>query len=83
MTGRNSCPPEWVAQLQQLIEVLGMTGTGVPLQRWCDAAGQVQGFAGVVYNGGRHQVIVLKFDAQMQPVATFVLPLQPCSVGAC
>jgi hypothetical protein len=84
MTGRNGCPPEWAQQLENLIGALATQGcAGVPLQVLCDAAGQAQGFAGVVYNCVSNQVLVLKFDSQMQQIATFATQLAACPPGGC
>lgn len=87
-TGRNSCPPEWATQLTNLIGAIsgapsGHPVTGLPLQPLCDAAGVTVGYAAAVYNGGTNQVTVLRFDANLQPVATLATNLHPCPTGGC
>lgn len=72
MTGRNSCPPAWVTQLEQLTAALGAhraaAWLGVPLLPFSEPQGKGHGFAGVVYDGVSQQVHVLKFDSHMQPL---------------
>jgi hypothetical protein len=83
-TGRSSCPPEWATQLMNLIQAIGGGGVaGLPLQPLCDVAGVTVGYAAAVYNAGTNQVTVLRFDANLQPVATLATNLRPCPTGGC
>jgi len=78
-------------QLTKLIQSLGAGAfgelsravTGLPLQPLCDSAGLTVGYAAAVYNGASQQVTVLRFDAELQPVATLVTGLHPCPTGGC
>lgn len=83
-TGRNTCPPDWAIQLTNLIQAIGSGGVaGLPLLPLCDATGATVGFAAAVYNGGTNQVTVLRFTAELQPVATLATNLHPCPTGSC
>ena len=89
-TGRNVCPPEWAVQLTELIQTLGAGlastqggCTGLNLQPLCDAAGVTVGYGAAVYNCATNVVTVLKFDAELQPVATLATNLHPCPTGGC
>ena len=67
-----------------LIQAIGGGGVaGLPLQPLCDAAGITVGYAAAVYNAGTNQVTVLRFDANLQPVATLATHLHPCPAGGC
>jgi hypothetical protein len=83
-TGRSSCPPEWATQLTNLIQAIGGGGVaGLSLQPLCDAAGVTVGYAAAVYNASTNQVTVLRFNAELQPVATLATNLRPCPTGGC
>lgn len=83
-TGRNTCPPEWAIQLTNLIQALaGSNCAGLPLLPLCDPNGVTVGYAAAVYNGATNQVTVLKFDANLQPVATLAANPYPCPTGSC
>lgn len=80
-TGRNSCPPDWVMQLANAIGSGGSGAGGLPLQPLCDAAGVTVGYAAAVYNAATGQSTILRFDANLQPLATLPTGLGSCAGG--
>jgi hypothetical protein len=53
----------------------------LPLQPLCDAAGVTVGYAAAVYNAATGQSTILRFDANLQPLATLPTGLGSCAGG--